>query len=250
VPLGSERSSSPFRLYRAAVEGSVEYAGPGVCAFCRTATDGRLALGVGAYVIYRCTMCEQSFAVGAAGHDRRVKTCPRCGMAEDGYRLGDDPATCYPCLRSGRAALTKDTEFGMVTWSDAVQGRTHGVPGLTRTQPGFSLADPHPDGWVAVNIPPLVLLELVRTPTYRTYQGEEWLFCCATTMLYGGSWTKSDFAHHAPADPEAVLIEVFEGAQPWMWNQVPDDPQHDTGWGFYAFRCELCNRIRGHFDMT
>jgi len=31
-------------------------------------------------------------------------------------------------------------------------------------------------------------------------------------------------------------------------SQVPDDPQHDTGWGFYAF--ELCHRMRGHFDMT
>ncbi|MET7427251.1 CbrC family protein [Dactylosporangium sp. NPDC005555] len=248
--LGRERSSSPFRLYQAAVEGSAEYAGSGICAFCRTVTDGRLALSVGADVIYRCTTCEQPFPVRAEGHDRRAKTCPHCGMVDDGYPLGDDPATCYPCLSSGRAALTKDTEFGMVTWSDAVRGRTHGVPGLARTQPGFSLADPDPDGWVAVNIPPSVLLDLVHTPSYRTYQGVEWLFCCATTMLYCGEWTKTDFTNHKPGDPEVVLIEVFEGAQPWMWNQVPNDPQHDTGWGFYVFECELCNRTRGHFDMT
>src|SRR5262249_20371074 len=161
--------SSPFRLYRAAVEASADYAGSGICALCATATDGRLALGIGADVIYRCTRCEEQFAVEAEEHDRRAKTCPHCGMVVDGYRLGDDPAICYPCLRAGRAALTKDTEFGMVRWSDAVQGRTHGVPELTRTDPGFSLAEPDPEGWVVVNIPPLVLQELVRTPTYSTW---------------------------------------------------------------------------------
>jgi uncharacterized protein CbrC (UPF0167 family) len=249
VRLGHGHPSLPFRLYRAAVEDSAEYAGSGFCALCGTATDSRLALGIGADVIYRCTMCEQQFAVAAEGHDQRAKTCPHCHMVVDGYRLGDDPAICYPCLRLGRAALTKDTEFGMVRWSDAAQGRTHGVPGLTRTHPGFSSSEPNPDGWVAVNIPPIVLQELVRTPTYRTCQGERWLFCCATTMLYCGEWTKTDLADHTPANPEAALIDVFEGAQPWMWNQVPDNPQHHTGWGFYAFECELCNRMRGHFDM-
>lgn len=43
-------------------------------------------------------------------------------------------AACYVCLRDSRAALTKDTVLGMVSWEQALEGVTHGVPGLSRSE--------------------------------------------------------------------------------------------------------------------
>lgn len=124
-----------------------------------------LALGIGADVIYSCS-CGTQFAVDVDGHGAAAAPCPRCGNAVPLVELPEEPATCCSCLQRGRAALTKDTEYGMVRWEDAVLGRTHGRPGLRDVVRGFALLRATDGGWVPVQAPAEVLLELVRTPTY------------------------------------------------------------------------------------
>jgi len=210
----------------------------------------RLRLGTGTDVIHTCGSCKREFAVPIDEHEGVSVKCPGCAAATPIGPLGDEPATCAPCLRHGRAAFTKDTEYGMVRWEDAIRGVTHGVPGLRAAGPGFALADPDSEGWVGVMFPTTVLLELVRTPTYVTWQGDQWLFCCATAMVYLGEWSQAEFTSRAPSDPQACFREVVEGAQPWMWDHVPGQIQPNSEWGFYIFTCHTCGRVRGHFDMT
>jgi hypothetical protein len=59
--------------------------------------------------------------------------------------LPDQIVACYSCLRQGRAAITKDTELGMVSWEQAFEGVTHGIPGLAH--PDFELV-PKENDWV------------------------------------------------------------------------------------------------------
>jgi uncharacterized protein CbrC (UPF0167 family) len=225
-----------FPLYAAPLSRADRHAGGGRCALCGQEAADRLALGIGDDVIQPCRTCGDLRAVNVHG-----RPCPHCGTVAE---RADGDTTCFACLRAGRAALTKDTEYGAVSWDDAVRGRTHGVPNLTRAE-GFTVAEPDADGWVSVHIPPMILLELVRTPNYTTWQGERWLFCCSSAMVHVGEWTRDDLVRHVPGDPEAAFLAIFEGSEPWMWNYLGS-----PGWGFYAFRCRACDRVRGHVDNT
>lgn len=95
-----------------------------------------------------------------------------------------------------------------------------------------------------------VLLELVRTPRYSTWQGEQWLFCCASAMVHIGEWTRADLVQLYPDDPLTAFSATFAGSEPWMWDYLPPSAGQGTGWGFYVFACSTCGRHRGHFDMT
>lgn len=206
--------SQPFPLFAAPLSEAAGHTGAGPCVVCGAEVDERVRLG---------------------GSGRLV---PQEAPS------GPDDAVCVPCLRAGHVAFTRDTEYGMVRWEDAVAGRTHGVPDL-RHADGFPLGEPNEDGWVSVEIPPMVLLELVRTPDYVTWQGERWLFCCGSAMVYIGRWKQDDVVRHVPADPAAAFLAIFDGAEPWMWTAL-DDLSID----FHAFRCRSCDRVRGHADMS
>jgi hypothetical protein len=239
-----------FPLFAAPIAAASGYIPDGTCSLCGSSGSDRLKLGVGADVVHTCGSCKHQFAVPADEHEGAIAKCPGCAADAPIRPLGDQPATCVPCLRNGRVAFIKDTEYGMVRWEDAIRGVTHGVPGLRGAGPGFTLTDPNSDGWVGVVIPTPVLLELTRTPTYVTWQGDQWLFCCATAMVYIGEWTRADFIARAPADPQASFLEVVKGAVPWMWDHVPERLQPNWEWSFYIFTCQSCGRFRGHYDMT
>lgn len=209
--------SQPFPLFAAPLAEASGYTGAGPCEVCGAEADERLRLGGGSRIV--------GLEVRPAPHR--------------------DAAVCVPCLRAGQVAFIRDTEYGMVLWEDAVAGRTHGVPDL-RWADGFPLSEPNEDGWVSVEIPPMVLLELVRTPGYQTWQGERWLFCCGSAMVYIGRWTHDDVVRHLPGDPGAALLAIFDGAEAWMWQHGIDDLAID----FHAFRCRSCDRVRGHTDMS
>jgi uncharacterized protein CbrC (UPF0167 family) len=208
----------PFPLFAAPLPEASGYTGPGPCVVCGAEADERLRLVGGARVVSQ-------------------------GRPSDAQSTADD-AVCVPCLRAGHVAFTRDTEFGMVRFEDAVAGHTHGMPGL-KSADGFPLSPADEDGWVRVEIPALVLLELVRTPGYETWQGENWLFCCGSAMVYIGQWTRDDVFRHVPGDPAAAFVAIFDGAEPWMW-----DTLENLHIGFHAFRCRSCDRVRGHMDMS
>jgi uncharacterized protein CbrC (UPF0167 family) len=50
------------------------------------------------------------------------------------------------------------------------------------------------------------MLELLRTPSYPSIQGERWLFCCKGPMTYVGQWSRQKFTEMAPdGDGRAFL---------------------------------------------
>lgn len=232
----------PFPLFEAPTDGT-EYSGIFPCRLCRRPGHA-FRLGIGDDLIVECAACGEKSGLDA--DDREDGTCPRCGavvpfpVAADTKEL----KVCHGCFRAGRAALTKNTELGMIRWQDAVRGVTHGAPGLDRDHPEYDIVPTDEEDWFAARLPSEVMFELLRTPTYSTWQGERWLFCCRRPMVYVGDWTEDDFDRHAPdGDGRAHLLRVIDDAYPEMWGGLGRTVST------YVFRCPACGRHRGHFDM-
>jgi len=159
---------------------------------------------------------------------------------------GEEIQVCYDCLRAGRGAMTKDTELGMVSWQQAAEGVTGGVPELETT--GFERVrlDPEEE-WYGARVPKEHLFELLRTPAYNTWQGENWLFCCRQPMTYLGEWANLMNSHHRPDDPRAFFDQIAPDEQwrEWLWRRLESGRQ---GAGLYVFRCKACGRHRSGWD--
>ena len=131
----------------------------------------------------------------------------------------------------------------MISWDQAFDGVTHGVPGLRRTD--FELV-PKEDDWVGVRLPKATMFELLRTPTYNTIQGEGWLFCCRQPMIFVGEWSRQDFTRRAPdGDGRRYFEEIVRHTVPGLW----EDRLHDIT-GVYVFRCPSCGKITAHWDLA
>ena len=140
--------------------------------------------------------------------------------------------------------MTKSTEFGIVSWEQAVEGVTRGVQGLRTDQFEVVLKDPDWD-WYGVRIPREHLWELLRTPRFNTLQEECWLFCCRRPMAYLGGW-RNAVESVKPDDPTAFYQSLFD----------PEDAAR--GWdgevfasgnpGLYVYRCLECGRFRSTQD--
>ncbi len=176
----------PFPLFEAPTSEASHYVGLSTCSICGVKEQHTFHLRVGCAVILRCSCGAEN---GLNTSDRKDIPCRGCGDAIPvWWILGDDPIDiCYPCLRAGKGAITKDTEFGMVSWEQAFQGITHGAPGLRTDQFELVEIDPEED-WYGVRVPNQHLFELLRTPTFSSWQGERWLFCCKRPMTYVGDW--------------------------------------------------------------
>lgn len=96
--------------------------------------------------------------------------------------------------------------------------------------------------WEAVRVPHVHLMELLRTPTYSTWQGEHWLFCCQQPMVYLGEWSPQNFEQYAGAGKGRALFDVVvPDAVDWLWGH--------GGAGIYVFRCAVCGRLDSHWDF-
>jgi uncharacterized protein CbrC (UPF0167 family) len=150
---------------------------------------------------------------------------------------------CYACLRHGKAAMTKDTELGMISWEQALEGVTHGVPGLSRAD--FELV-PREGGWIGARLPKETMLELLRMPTYISIQGDRWQFCCRRPMIFMGTWGNDDFARNAPdGDGRRLFDNIVRDPLPELW----ENTLHDTV-GIYVFRCSSCQNLRSYWDIA
>jgi uncharacterized protein CbrC (UPF0167 family) len=155
----------------------------------------------------------------------------------------EEIAACYTCLRNGKAAITKDTQLGMITWEQALGGVTHGLPGLNRVD--FEMV-PKEGGWVGARLPQEIMWELLRTPTYSTIQGDRWQFCCRRPMIFVGEWSREDFSRFAPdGDGRRFFQEIVQKPVPGLW----EDELHDVT-GIYVFRCPACGTLTAHWDMA
>ncbi len=111
--------------------------------------------------------------------------------------------------------MTKDTELGMIGHEEALRGVTLGVPDLNCSD--FEMV-PQDDDWVAVRLPIPMMLELLRTPGYRSIQGETWLFCCKAPMVYVGEWSRQKFVEMAPdGNGRAFFDSVVQDTIDGLW---------------------------------
>lgn|SRR5215510_3394153 len=231
----------PFPLFKAPVTDATDYEGRGHCSLCHKEDAHCFQLGIGADVVIRCPGCAAEVALNA--DNRSAGACQACKRQLEFPDLGPSAIlACYSCLRAGRAALTKDTELGMIRHEDALRGVTFGAPDLDR--PGFDLV-PQSDGWVGARLPTPSMLELVRTPGYSTIQGERWLFCCMVPMVYVGQWSREKFSEMAPdGNGREFFHQTVRDTIDGLW----EDQLHDTT-GIYVFRCAMCRMYSAHWDM-
>lgn len=232
----------PFPLFDGPTDQAVEYGGVGTCSLCGGRRQHCFRLGIGCAVMRPCSACGTENGLDA--DDREDGSCRHCQAAVPFPNLGDDELkACYSCLRSGKAAITKDTELGMVSWEQAFVGVTHGLPGLNRTD--FELV-PKEDDWVGARLPQAMMFELLRTPTYNSIQGERWQFCCRQPMVFVGEWTREEFARRDPdGDCRRYFEEVVQDTVPGLW----EDRLHDIT-GVYVFRCPSCERVTANWDLA
>src|SRR5262245_24237830 len=112
-----EELGIPFPLYEAPTTDCADFAGQGTCCICGSAGPHSFRVGVGAALIVSCPSCKTDNGLHVA--DKAAKECRACGgqiQFPATIAQKKEPKVCYACLRSGKVALTKDTEFGMVSW--------------------------------------------------------------------------------------------------------------------------------------
>ena len=231
----------PFPLFEAPVSQAKEYKGKGRCSLCHKEGVHCFELGIGADVVVHCPSCAAEIALDA---DSRVgRACEACGNNLDFLNLRRGAVlACYACVRSGRTAMSKNTELGLIAHEEALRGVTLGEPGLGH--PDFEMV-PQDEDWVGARLPTPMMMELLRTPGYSTIQGERWLFCCKAPMVYVGEWSRRKFTEMAPDGNDRAFFEaIVEDRPPRLWE---DDVGELTG--IYVFRCASCRKYRAHWDM-
>lgn len=232
----------PFPLFEGPTEQAGEYCGLAACSLCRAKRQHCFRLGIGCYLLFDCPKCSATNGLDA--EDRADGWCRQCKTTIPFPEIDDDEVkVCYRCLRAGKAGITKDTELGMVSWEQALDGVTHGIPGLNR--PDFEMV-PKDDDWVGARLPKEMMLELLRTPTYNSIQGDRWQFCCRQAMVFVGEWSRKEFSRRAPdGDGHRLFCEVVQDIMPGLW----EDKLHDIT-GVYVFKCGSCGKLRAHWDLA
>src|SRR4051812_5280430 len=109
-----QRLGIPFPLFEAPVRDARDYVGFNTCSLCEQAGRHCFRLGIGCAVMVQCAMCGTENGLSAIR--RSDATCRRCENVLRFPPVPGDVLTCYDCLRAGKAAITQDTELGMISW--------------------------------------------------------------------------------------------------------------------------------------
>jgi uncharacterized protein CbrC (UPF0167 family) len=240
----------PFPLFEALTSEASHYVGLASCRLCEKSRQHCFKLDIGCRVILPCPAC--GVENGLDTRDRQDGPCRNCQSSVPfpaTLKDEQDIRICYACLRAGKGAMTTDTEFGMVSWEQAIQGVTHGVPGLQTDEFERVLISEEED-WYGVRVPQEHLLELVRTPGYGSWQGECWLFCCKRPMTYIGEWASVLSSQFPEADPRAVFDRVStpeDESKEWVWERL--SVRKWDAICLYIFQCKQCNRFKSTWDL-
>lgn len=155
---------------------------------------------------------------------------------------------CYSCFRHGLGESVMDTELGMVTKELAKVGMTHGLPMRDPSKIRDYQLTPHPvdpnfpdEAWYHFHVDADLLNELLRTPRYHTWQGEQWQFCCLRPMVFRGSLPSDVLANDGP-DVEGAIRDFLQSPD---WQSTVEG---EHGHYYYLFTCGLCGRLRYHED--
>lgn len=236
----------PFPLFEAPTREASDYAGLAICRLCRRGGRHCFDLGIGDDLILPCPAC--GLEAGLDPDERGDVACRGCGSTvpfPDALHLKHRLLACYDGLRAGKVAMTKDTEFGMVSWERAIEGVTLGHPGLRADQ--FEIVATGPRGGSpGARVPVEHMWELLRTPGYISWQGENWLFCCRRPMTYLGGWGHVSESL-GTADRDAFFRGLFDpGDDAVSWG--PDGFSGESAC-LYIYRCRTCGRHRAHYDF-
>ncbi|MEO6811656.1 MAG: CbrC family protein, partial [Isosphaeraceae bacterium] len=168
----------PFPLFEAPTTEATDFTGLATCRLCGGRDRQCFELRSRDALILSCPACGGENGLDADSQsDIRCRSCEALVSLPELLKTKKQLLVCYACLQAGNAAMTKDTEFGMVSWEQAFRGVTHGLPGLQTDQFERVLVSPEED-WYGARIPAEHLWELLRTPSFHSWQGERWLFCC------------------------------------------------------------------------
>lgn len=220
------------------------FAGIGTCCVCQGHDLLCFSVELNTSVVSSCPYCE-SKNVFACDSVEDV-SCFHCQKLVK-HPLGDndesDLIACYYCLRAGELSKPKDTEFGLIAWEQSRSGVTHGVPHLQQSQFESVLID-REENWIGVKLQRRSIFELLHTPTYTTWQGECWLFCCQTPMTFLGEWTPERFEERSPhGDGASFFYSVIEPREDGLWEGV------GQGLCVYVFECKACRKVRANYDF-
>ena len=161
-----------------------------------------------------------------------------CSVTKEHAELRFEGAS-YASLRAGKSFVTHDTELGRVGQLEAGLGLTGGVPSDSAVDARGTEAVTE-DGVTRYRVDGALLQELIRTPQYRTAQGESWLFCCGAPMVFLGRSAVDDVT---PDDlPEMIAPHTVADVDEFLEN-VLDDKQ-----ALYVFRCNTCQKRRAHTE--
>lgn len=237
----------PFAWYEGPVDTCDMYRGPGTCALC-SRLGHLFVFGIGGYVELACGTCgvKTDWHVADA-----VPSCSCGAVLEAPLRVGRAVVACHACFRAGHAKRTHDTELGMVTPELARDGLTHGVPGPAL--PGWeSSSSPNDPSWRRYHVRRELLEELVRTPTFTTWQGCYWSFHCQQPMIFVGEWRAEQWIAFAGCEdaarallPEVVPRDLFFDD---LWDDLSSE-ESGIG-GLYTFRCPKCGTHQASWDST
>ncbi len=232
----------PFPLFEGPVDEAAEYAGAGHCFACAADQPHCFTLGIGAAVIVPCPRCATPNGLDA--DDRANGRCRKCRAIVRFPEVDAEAvAVCHACLRAGRAAMTKNMTIGMVAWDDLLEALAPGRPILPTDASGMVPLEAAP------RKPPLPLdamQDLLQTPSYVTWQEEQWELCCSRPMVYLGRWTPRDFdAAASSGDGRALFAAILQNPDDDLWKDAMSDST-----GIYVFRCPTCGRKTANWDLA
>lgn len=237
----------PFPLFEAPSDEASEYVGVSTCLLCNSKRHC-FRLGIGDALVLPCPKCATDAFLDA--DDRVDRTCGSCGtvVVFPSIPKEKEVQVCYDCLRSGKGTINKDTEFGMVSWEQALQGITHGIPGLKTDEFERVLIDAQ-DEWYGVRVPKEHLFELLRTPTMNNWQDESWLFCCKQPMTYIGEWASVVKSRFDGKIDRSTFDKVFtqDASKEWLWERLSSRKMGSPC--LYIYECKKCARFRSTYDM-
>ena len=187
-----------------------------------------------------CSNCGQANALACTFKEDGVCTACAAPIAWPLARKGET-LVCTDCLREGRVYLNHDTAVGLLEWQDAQRGwvefyKIDDLDPMIERQPVEGEPDYHRYEFTRED-----LIELGRTPTYSTWQGERWPFHCGRAMVYLGQPLSQSKSEVAPA----IVAAVEKFVEDWDFEPWADE---DSGVCIYLFRCQICGAYDGHND--
>ncbi|MBA2663060.1 MAG: CbrC family protein [Bradymonadaceae bacterium] len=233
-----------FELFQAPIDEASSYVGAGFCIIKQTEMAHVFELGIGDYVRQTCSACKTENYLDA--RDAREIDCRSCAAKVPFPPFpGPSVTVSYEALVDGDAAMTKDTEFGMIAWEQALAGLTHGEPELETDQVETVELE---DGWIGAKLDPKDMWQLLQTPTYVSWQGEVWLFNLGRPMAFVGNWSRADFNAQAEgANGKALFEQIVEDLPPFdIWDRF--DPGGELC--VYVFKCRESGLLRANWDMA